>query len=183
MLRRMLMILAMCALAACATDVRDSTESESRSAHAGDSRTPELLDQLVGHWVLTGAVAGQNVVHDVDAAWALQGNYVRIGEVAREKGANGQPEYEATIFVGWHEDSNRYVCIWLDNTEVASGGISCTASPAQDSIPFEFRDEHGTLVIATTFTYHRSDDTWDWQINNVDNGNAAPFATLSLHRR
>jgi hypothetical protein len=177
------MVFAACALAACAAAGRGSTESEVRVADAGRSRTPELMDRLVGQWVLTGVVAGQNVVHDVDAAWVLQGNYVRIGEVAREIGANGKPDYEATIFVGWHEGSSRYVCIWLDITEVASGDISCAASPAQDSIPFEFRNEHGSRVLATTFTYHRSNDTWDWQINNVDNGKVTPFATLSLRRR
>lgn len=140
------------------------------------------MRRLVGHWILTGVVAGEHVTHDVDAAWALQGNYVRIDEIARERGHNGRPKYEATIFVGWLAASNRYVCIWLDNTEVSAGNVTCTAAAAQDSIPFEFHDAHGALMIATTFAYHRADNTWEWQINNVDNGRVTPFAALSLRR-
>ena len=186
MLRRMLM-LGVFALAACAYipmgTVRVAPQAEPSIATAGRPHTPELLDRLVGHWVLTGVIGRQSVVHDVDANWVLDGNYVRISEISRERGDNGQPKYEATIFIGWLETAHHFVCIWLDNTEVASGGVTCVAAEAPNSLPFEFRDEHGALMIATTFAYHRDDDTWEWQIDNIRDGRAVRFANLSLHRR
>jgi hypothetical protein len=111
----------------------------------------------------------------------LQGNYVRISEVSRQRGDDGQPIYEATVFVGWLRD--HYVCIWLDNTEVASGEVTCSAADAQDSIPFEFRDAQGSLVFTNTFAYHRADDTWEWRMDNIRNGAATPFARVTLRRR
>jgi len=143
----------------------------------------QLLNHLAGHWVLTGAIAGHDVVHDMDGAWVLQGNYVRLDEVSREQDASGKPQYEATIYVGWLEAAHRYVCLWLDNTEVASGDVTCTAADTPDTLPFEFRDAHGALQIATTFTYHPADDRWSVQIDNVDQGRRTSFAILEMRRR
>ncbi len=47
------------------------------------SRSEAMLGRLVGSWQLTGTIAGQSAVHDVDADWTLQRNYVRINEVSR----------------------------------------------------------------------------------------------------
>ncbi|MBS0384132.1 MAG: hypothetical protein JSS00_02135 [Proteobacteria bacterium] len=141
------------------------------------------MSKLVGHWVLSGTIAHQSVVHDVDAQWVLQGNYVRLDEISREASANGRRQYEATIYIGWLESGHHYVCLWLDNTEVASGEVTCVAASAQDAMAFEFRDAHGVLQIATTLTYRRANDTWEWRIDNVSDGRATPFAALSMHRR
>jgi hypothetical protein len=50
-----------------------------------------LLDHFVGKWVLTGDIAGAATTHDVDVAWVLGHQYVRIQETSREKDAKGQP--------------------------------------------------------------------------------------------
>ncbi|MEK7266709.1 MAG: hypothetical protein AAB227_11500 [Pseudomonadota bacterium] len=173
------------ALAACSseTPAPPAAASASGSSTARPADSPELMDKLVGAWVLSGDIAGQSVVHDIDADWALQGNYVRINEVAREKGENGLPAYEAVIYIGWLAPADRFVCLWLDNTEVASGRVTCTAAPAPDALAFEFRDEQGALMIATTFTYRRSTDTWSWRIDNVEAGVHTRFADLELRRR
>jgi hypothetical protein len=176
MLRRLLVVVAF-ALAACATT------PAAKARETADAPAHELMGKLVGHWLLTGVIAGENVEHDVDAEWTLQGKYVRISEVAHETDDTGRPRYEATIFVGWLESAHHYVCVWLDNTEVASGEVTCTARQMADALPFEFRDAHGALMIATTFTYHRADDAWDWRIDNVENGRTSTFATLTLRRR
>jgi hypothetical protein len=142
-----------------------------------------MLSRLVGRWVLTGTIAGQSAVHDVEADWVLQGNYVRLSEISRERGENGQPAYEATVFIGWAEGANHYVCIWLDNTEVATGGVICSAADTQDSIPLEFRDAQGALILTNTFFYHADSDTWEWRIDNVRGDSVRPFARVSLQRR
>lgn len=141
---------------------------------------PELLGKLTGRWVLTGTIAGQPTTHDVEADWALQRSYVRIYEASRERNAAGAPEYEAIIYVGWLRD--HYVCLWLDNTEVASGDITCVAAPQGDVIPFEFRDRAGTLSFVNRFVYRRADDSWEWQMDNIRDGQPVPFGRVTLRR-
>lgn len=154
----------------------------SASSPAG-APSQDLLGHLVGRWVLTGVIAGDETVHDVEAVWVLGRNYVRINETSREKNASGQPKYEASIFVGWLESAHRYVCIWLDNTEVASNQITCSAGPTPDSIPLEFRDSKGTLTFTNTFVFDRKRDIWEWRMANVQGGQSTTFGTVSLRRR
>jgi hypothetical protein len=180
----MLAVFSIALVAACAPTNSAHRAAESPAATAPVEAHRELLSRLIGHWVLTGVIAGQNVVHDVEGAWALQSNYVRLDEVSRETSAAGRPQYEAAIYVGWLDSAHHYVCLWLDNTEVASGDVTCIAADTPGVLPFEFRDAHGALQIATTFTYHRADNTWTWQIDNVDaQGRHTQFATLTMRRR
>ncbi len=65
-----------------------------------------LLDHLLGHWVLRGEIAGKQTTHDVDADWVIQHHYLRLHEVSREKDAKGQPQYEATVFIGQSNTSS-----------------------------------------------------------------------------
>ncbi len=173
MLHRMTGLLAAFVLTLC-------TPAAATAQDSGNAPAPELLGKLVGRWVLTGTIAGGNTVHDVRAEWVLQGKYMRISEASRERDANGQPQYEATIYVGWLRD--RYVCIWLDNTEVASGDVTCSAAPAPDSIPFEFRDRQGALSFVNRFVYHADDDSWEWQMDNIRDGRPVPFGRVRLRR-
>jgi hypothetical protein len=148
---------------------------------AAGARPKDMLSKLVGRWVLTGVIAGERTVHDVEATWALQQTYVRLEEVSREKGANGAPAYEATIFIGWAKD--HYFCIWLDNTEVASGDVTCSAADTPDAIPLEFRDGKGALIFDNTFTYRSADDSWEWRMVNVRDGAKETFGIVTLRRR
>lgn len=189
--RRMLMALgALFFLAACAPtnsgDLGRSTNATGAPIGVSSlqsARSQAMLGRLIGHWVLTGEIAGRRTVHDVEAVWVLQRNYVRISEVSRERGADGLPRYEATIFIGWLEAPRHYVCIWLDNTEVASGEVTCSAAEAQDSIPLQFRDAQGSLTFANTFLYHADSDTWDWRMDNIRGNAVEPFGRVSLARR
>jgi len=187
MLRRMLISLGTALLAACAHadtggSLRPLETVEGVPTQAA-SQPQEMLSRLVGRWVLTGVIAGQSTVHDVEASWVLQRNYVRLTEISRGRSRNGQPTYEATVFIGWVEGAHRYVCIWLDNTEVASGDVTCSAAAARDAIPFEFRDAQGALIIANTFLYHAENDTWEWRMDNIRGSTVEPFGRVTLQRR
>jgi len=100
-----------------------------------------LLDHLAGNWVLQGTIAGKETTHDIAAEWVLGHQYVRIHEVSREKNSQGQPAYEAMVFVGWDQPSAEYVCMWLDTY----GGMSDTsigrAQRDGDEIHFLFKDK------------------------------------------
>src|ERR1700719_2377392 len=75
---------------------------------------PDLLNRLVGNWVLKGELAGRQTVHDVQAGWVLNGRYVRLDEVSRDRDGHGRSAYVASIYIGWEPHSRSYTCIWLD---------------------------------------------------------------------
>lgn len=141
-----------------------------------------LLDHLAGHWVLKGTIAGQQVIHDVDGDWTLDHHYLRIHEVSRDKNGQGKPSYEAIVFVGWNEQPKQYACAWLD----VFGGLAAesigVATPKENEIPFVFKDEKGSVSLTNDFLYHSANDTWEWQIDNIDKGTAKPFARVQLTR-
>lgn len=180
MFRRFLIAMGTMLLVSCAQTQALRTSPLDEAARNA-SRSDAMLGRLVGNWLLTGTIAGQSAVHDVDAAWTLQRKYVRINEVSRERGDDGLPAYEATILIGWLDD--HYVCFWFDNTEVASGDVTCRAAESSDSIPFEFRDAEGALILTNTFTYDRADDTWRWKLDNIRDGASETFGDVILRRK
>jgi hypothetical protein len=109
--------------------------------------------------------------------------YVKFREVSREKKADGQPEYEAIVFIGRDQPSGRYACLWLDN----SGGSGLTgqsigyAERAGDEMAFLFYDGKG-VPFHTTFTYDKSTDSWQWKMDGEEGGRLTPFARVKLTR-
>lgn len=143
----------------------------------------KLLDHLAGKWVLQGAIAGKQTTHDVEASWVLNREYVQLHETSREKDASGRAAYEAIVYLTWDVKAHQYTCLWLDST--AGGGLSAEglahANLAGDSIPLLF-----TLSAAdqihNTFSYDKSNDTWQWVIDNIEKGQAQHFANVTLRR-
>ena len=142
-----------------------------------------LLDKLVGSWLMTGTIAGGEVVHDVEINWVLGHRYVRIDDVARETNEDGGPAYEATVFIGWDKPTGRYVCLWLDLT--GGGGLANDvfgyAEPAADRLEFTWGDDEGR--IRNTFQYFADTDSWTWSIDNEKHGVATPFGRVALARK
>jgi hypothetical protein len=142
----------------------------------------QLLDRLAGDWLLKGVLGGKETKHEVEAAWVLNREYLRLHEVSREKKANGDPAYEAIVFISWDAKAQEYRCLWLDNTE--GGGLSVPTARAkreEHAIPFVFVFSGAELH--TTFTYDKTSDTWNWTIDDVKDGKADRFADLTLSRR
>jgi hypothetical protein len=143
-----------------------------------------LLDRLAGSWVMTGTIAGDEITHDVTAEWVLGHHYLRLYELAREKDSEGKPAYEAIVFIGWDEPSERYACLWLDVT--GGGGLTAEgighAEPGKDEIPFVFdTGEYG--IIYNTFSYDRDADNWRWAIDIERGGERSNFARVTLKRK
>jgi hypothetical protein len=144
-----------------------------------------LLDKMTGHWVLTGTIGRKPTTHDVDVDWILKREYIRLHEVSHEKDAAGGPEYEAWIYIVWDAKKTEYAVLWLDNTAAFTFGAEGIghAKPDGDRIPMLFRDPDGG-GIHTTFSYHRTSDTWSWTIDNADKtGKLSSFAKVTLTRK
>lgn len=150
---------------------------------AQQSATQEpLLDHLTGNWILQGTIAGRQTTHDIEAEWVLGHEYLRLHETSREKKAQGQPAYEAIIFIEWDGSLDEYRCLWLDST--TGGALSVPTAPGKrssDGIVFLFKDKDSS--IHTTFAYNKSGDTWQWLIDNEAGGKVSEFARLKLTRK
>lgn len=140
-----------------------------------------LLDHLVGKWVLEGSIAGKDTIHDVTAEWVLEHHYVRIQEVSRMKNGKGEPQYQATIYIGWNEATKEYACVWLD----VYGGLATesigVASQNENELPFVFKDGKGAVTFNNDFVYDAKANTWEWRMDNVANGLAKPIRTRETH--
>jgi hypothetical protein len=144
----------------------------------------QLLDHLAGKWVLTGTIAGKQTTHDVEAAWMLRREYLKIHEVSREKDAKGEPAYEAIVLVSWDPKANQYACLWMDSTAggALTSPVTCRAVPAPDSIPFLFRLSTSESL-HTTFRYSKAVDKWQWTIDDEKDGRTERFADVELARK
>jgi hypothetical protein len=141
-----------------------------------------LLDHLVGKWVLRGTIAGQETTHDVSAEWVLEHHYLVIHEVSRQMNGKGEPQYQATIYIGWNEATKEHACIWLDvfgGLTTASIGV---ASPKENELLFVFKDEKGEVDFKNDFVYDPKASTWEWRMDNIANGVAKPFGRVRLSR-
>ena len=145
--------------------------------------TSPLLDHLAGKWVMQGTVGQKPVTHDLDAEWVLQHHYLRFHEVSREKNNKGEPQYDATVFIGWNEKTKQYGCAWMD----VYGGLTAEsiglAAAKENELAFVFTDEHGETSFTNTFLYDPKTDTWDDRLDNVVKGVAQPFARFKLTKQ
>ncbi|MDH5235349.1 MAG: hypothetical protein OEW77_10350 [Gemmatimonadota bacterium] len=143
----------------------------------------ELLERLIGDWVLEGPMAGGNVVHDVTFSWMLQHLYVRMQERSREREADGRRAYEAEVLIGRDDETGGYAAMWLDVT--GGGGIRGDgighAPLTKDALPFVFHFPDGTPFY-TTFIYDRTRDQWRWEMDGMGKDGREPFARVTLRR-
>ncbi len=143
-----------------------------------------LLDHFIGKWVLQGTIEGKETTHDVIVEWVLGHQYVQFHEVSREKNSNGEAMYEAIVFIGWDQSSDQYACFWLDGT--SGNGLSNQvighAKRNGDKIAFLFKFSDSSLF-HTIFLYDRSSDTWQWLMDDEENGKLQPFSRVKLTRQ
>jgi hypothetical protein len=139
-----------------------------------------LLDHMVGKWLVEGDVQGKKSTQDVTAEWVIEHQYLKIHEVSHEKKLNGEPEYEATVFIGWNDATAEYSCVWLDVYGSITTESLGHAKKAGDTLPFLFKAHDGD--VHTTFAYIAKNDTWTWTLDNEKNGKLVPFARFTLTR-
>jgi hypothetical protein len=143
-----------------------------------------LLDKMVGEWVMTGTIAGDQVTHDLVAEWVLEHCYLRFHEISRGVDSTGTPLYEAIVFIDWDKATSQYACLWLDST--GGGGIASKvlgyAKRDGDTLPFMFNMGDGGAIY-NTFTYRRESDDWTWRIDIENDGKTSRFADVVLTRK
>src|SRR5207302_11518349 len=148
----------------------------------------KLLEGLVGNWKVTGRIAGQRFEQYCDADWVLNHQFLRvhfIDSAARNRGNMETPsnaEYEAMVFVGYDNMSERYVVHWLD---IFGGRFSETLGygKRKDRNSIRFLFEGGTEPLQNTCTRNPRNGTWSMAIDQKDaKGKWTTFARESLQR-
>ena len=137
----------------------------------------ELLEKLVGDWQLTRKIGGQTVGNTVKVEWVLNHQFLRV----HMKDVKTPASYEAMVFIGYDNTSERYVAHWID---VFGGRFSETLGFGErsgNSIKFVFEYPDGPFKNA--FTWRPENKTWSCLMENKDaKGNWKIFAEDTLRR-
>jgi hypothetical protein len=143
-----------------------------------------LLDHFIGKWILSGTIDGKETTHDVIVEWVLGHQYIKFREVSQEKKSNGDAMYEAIVFIGWDQALGQYACFWLDGTSGSglSNPVIGHAKRDSNKIAFLFKFSNN-ILFHTTFLYDRDSDTWQWLMDDEENGKLQPFARVKLTRQ
>lgn len=141
----------------------------------------ELLDKMAGCWKLSGKVAGRAANHSVDAGWVLNHQFLKIDESDVAAPAEGGVRYEAMVFVGYDNASERYVAHWID---VFGGRFSETLGYGKRSgneIQFVFEYPDGPFH--TTFRWIPEAGARQWLMMTKDQqGKWTGFGDMTLTR-
>ena len=137
----------------------------------------ELLENLVGEWKLSRQIRGRTVENTVQVDWVLNHQFLRI----HMKDVQTPASYEAMVFVGYDNTSDRYVAHWID---VFGGRFSETLGYGQrsgNSISFVFEYPDGPFH--NTFTWNPADKTWTFLAEQKNKeGKWTTFAEDKLRR-
>lgn len=139
-----------------------------------------LLHHLVGRRSLDGMIAGQQTKHDVNAECVANHQYLCLHEVSRERTADGNPQYDAFIYLGRNEEKKVYSM--LDNFWGVEPKSIGAAAPKDNGLLFLWKDEKGAVDFSNEFLYDRKTDSWQSVMDNVVDGTKKPFGRVKLTR-
>jgi hypothetical protein len=136
-----------------------------------------LLDSLAGDWHVTRIIRGRTVETTVQAEWVLRHQFLRL----HYQDAATPSTYEAMVFIGYDNASERYVTHWLD---VFGGRFSETLGYGVrdgSSIRFVFEYPDGPFI--NTFTFDPATRSWTSAMRTKDpRGHWVPFAEDRFRR-
>lgn len=137
-----------------------------------------VLDQLAGTWSTTRKSSRRTTASVVQADWVLNHQFLRL----HYSDTATPSSYEAMVFIGYDNTSERYVAHWID---VFGGRFSETlgyGSRVPGGIRFVFEYPDGPFV--NTFTFDRSKNEWLSQMRQKSaRGEWVPFADETFRRQ
>jgi hypothetical protein len=148
-----------------------------------------LLDNLVGKWRVKGRIAGQPIQQACDAEWVLNHQFLRVHFISvsaiedlKVKAKERKAEYEADVFIGYDNMSERYVAHWLDTFGGRfSESLGYGRREGANAMKFVFEYPNGPLH--NTFSWKTNDKTWSIMIEQKDGrGKWTVFAEEVLER-
>jgi hypothetical protein len=137
----------------------------------------ELLDNLVGDWKVTRKFKTRTAENTAKAEWVLNHQFLLI-----KKDVNTPPQYEANIYIGYDNTSDRYVAHWVD---VFGGRFSETLGyGTRDGNRIKFVFEYPDGPFLNTFTWNKDKKSWTFLMQQKDStGSWTLFAEDTLVRK
>ena len=138
-----------------------------------------LLEKLVGDWhVACKFGSGRTAENTLRAEWVLNHQFVEL----HYRDVATPPKYEAMVFIGYDNASERYVAHWID---VFGGRFSETLGygkldEAAHAIRFVFEYPDGPFT--NTFTFDSKTKTWTSLMRQKDKGQWSTFAEEKFTR-
>jgi hypothetical protein len=137
----------------------------------------ELLDNLVGDWKIARRFKTRTAESTAKVEWVLKHQFLSI----KMKDVNNPAQYEANVYVGYDNASDRYVAHWID---VFGGRFSETlgyGTRSGNSIRFVFEYPDGPFL--NTFTWIPEKKSWTFLMQQKDaTGKWTLFAEDTLVR-
>jgi hypothetical protein len=138
----------------------------------------QLLDNLVGEWKIIRKFKTRTVESSAKVEWVLNHQFLLI----KMKDENTPPQYQANIYIGYDNASERYVAHWID---VFGGRVSETLGYGThngNSIKFVFEYPEGPFL--NTFTWNQEKKSWAFLMQQKDqSGNWTLFAEDTLTKK
>jgi hypothetical protein len=137
-----------------------------------------LLDQLTGDWTMAGRVRGRPATYTFHAEWVLNHQFLEL----RMRDVVEPPAYQAAVYLGYDNASDRYVSHWLDNF---GGRFSETLGYGQrDGSAIRFVFEYPDGPFHTTFTWDPTNRGWTLLMEDRGAGGIwQEFASYTLRRK
>lgn len=139
------------------------------------------LGQLVGCWRLDGEMGGAPLAQNVEARWALGGQFIEMRFVQADAPAAWRSRYEALYLIGYDDRAHRYVLNLFDSFGVASAPVAGLGVREGNSIAFAFPYADGDF--RNTFTWRPEAREWDMILERrAPAGQFVLFARKRLRR-
>lgn len=138
----------------------------------------ELLDNLVGEWKITRKFKTRTAENSASIEWVLNHQFLLI----KMKDVNTPPQYEANIYIGYDNASDRYVAHLID---VFGGRFSETLGYGRrDGNVIKFVFEYPDGPFLNTFTWNKDKRSWTFLMQQKHSaGNWTLFAEDTLVRK
>jgi len=152
------------------------TAEPAARAESGPQLARSPLADLIGSWKATGQVGQKPVAYEARAEWVLGGSFLRLTltDVATP------PAYQAEVYIGWDDVSERYVCHWLDGFGARSSETLGYGVFAGDALTLVF--EYPSGPFHTKFQ-RLEGGRWEVTMRGKDgNGPWLPFASYAFSR-
>lgn len=138
----------------------------------------DLLDNLVGSWSVRGTIQGEPAEQRLSAGWVLNHQFVRLEFEGVGAVPAGEPRYQAHVYLGFDNTSERYVAHWID---VFGGRFSGTLGHgvrSGDSITLRFEYPDGPFE--NRFTWRPETKSWQFTLRGKQQTGAwMSFADLT----
>ncbi len=138
-----------------------------------------LLQNLVGHWSLTGKMGETSLYQKVEAKWALRDLFLEMRFTPTRVGEDGNPDYEALYLIGHDKKTDEYILHLFDTFAVTTKHTPGLGKREGHSIQFKFAYDLGPWY--NIFTWDPDKKSWKNIITyDQKDGTKGTFATKEL---